>query len=110
MLDSAGWQNGAASWCLRMGRNLVLIRLCRADKSGLARMRRSNFPVFKNENFAAPVDSMGGKAAKPDAEGDQIAQRHQPQVTPYGAVMHYSDSHLHRHGGPKSRGGGQRTP
>src|ERR1700686_2176649 len=98
MLDSAGWRSGAASWCSRMGRNLVLIRLCPADKCGPARICRANFAVFKNEDFAAPVNSVIGKAGKPNPECNEVAERNQPQVTPYGTVMHYSDAHLHRHG------------
>src|SRR5690242_16517664 len=101
----ACWRSGAASWCLRMDRNLVLISLGRAppqrartgraggpcDRPWQRRMRRTNFALFKDEDFAAPVNGVVSKAGEPHSESYEIAQRHQPQATRYSAVMHNSD-------------------
>src|SRR4029077_9641072 len=106
----ACWRSGAASWCLRMDRNLVLIRLGRADRPWHARMCRTDFSLFKNKDFAAPVDSMVSKAGAPHSETYEIAQRHQPQATRNGAVMHDSNSHFERDGSAQGRGRGKRGP
>jgi hypothetical protein len=69
-------------------------------------MRRTNFSLFKDENFAAPVDGVVSKAGEPDTEGHEIAQRHQPKTTPHGAVMDDSDADVNRHGSTQDRGCG----
>src|SRR5438270_8575005 len=86
-MERVCWQSGAASWCLRMDRNLVLIRLGRADSSWLAGMRWTNLAVFKNENFTAPVNGVIGKAGEPDHESYKISDRNQPQMPPERAIM-----------------------
>src|SRR5689334_6432435 len=65
-MERACWPSGVASWCLRMDRNLVPVRLGRADRLRLVRMRRTNLAIFKNKNFTAPVNGVVGKAGKPD--------------------------------------------
>ena len=77
-----------------MDRNLVPIRLCRADMLRLVRMRRANLAIFKNKDFTAPVDSVISKAGEPDGEGYQVSDRHQPQMPPNGAVMHDANAQL----------------
>jgi hypothetical protein len=91
-----------------MDRNLVPIRLGRAPPQRArigragdpvnmfrrARICRANLSVFKNKDFAAPVNGVISKAAKPDCEGDQIAQRHEPQMPPKGAVMDHANTYV----------------
>src|ERR1051326_2651239 len=73
-------------------------------------MSRTNLSPLKNEDIAAPVDFVTGEAGEPDPEGDEIAQRKQPQVAAHGRVMHHAFTNLKGDGGTQSGGGGESCP
>src|SRR3954464_781290 len=93
-----------------MDRNLVPVRLGRGDRLRLTRMCRTNLAILKNENFAAPVHSVIGKAGEPHGESYQVSDWHQPQMPPKGAIMHDSNANLDRDGGTQSRSRGECCP
>jgi len=68
----------------------------------------SNLTV--QENVAAPADPVVSKTGKPNPEGHKIAQRHQPKMTPYSAVMHHADPHFQCDRRTKDSGAGQSAP
>src|SRR6478672_5159685 len=95
-----------------MHRNLVPISLghappqrARIGRAGgpvhtlrLMRMCRTDLAILKNKNFAAPVDSVIGKAGKPHGESYQVSDWHQPQMPPNSAIMHDSNSNVDCYG------------
>src|ERR1700742_2783713 len=103
----AYWQSGEARWCLRMSRNLVVVRLGRADKFLLMRMRGGDLAITEHKFFTAPVNLVAGKAGKPYPESDEIAQRQQQERAPERLIMHHADANLNRHGGAQRSGCGQ---
>src|SRR5882757_3350033 len=94
--ELVSWLGGAASWCLPMSGNLVLVSLGRADKLRTTWMHGTDLAIFKDKNITTPVDRIVGKAGKPDPECNQVANRQQPEMTPHGAIMHHADSYFQR--------------
>src|SRR5205807_10376543 len=58
---------------------------------------RRELPILQDKLIAPPGDGVAGVAANPDQQANEVAQRHQPQITKYLAIAQYPPAHRERH-------------
>jgi len=69
----------------------------------------TDLPIFQNKNVAAPVDVMSAKAGEPHPEGDQVAQRHEPEMARDRGIAHHA-AHLKSNRSAEQSGSAQYRP